>query len=73
MAAKPLLVDGGYTITVNPAGDVFKEGAVLIRGNRIEDVGPRSEVLERLGEIQVDRIDASHSIVMPGLVRCRGW
>jgi 5-methylthioadenosine/S-adenosylhomocysteine deaminase len=68
MAAKPLLVDGGYTITVNPAGDVFKEGAVLIRENSIEDVGPRSEVLKRLGETKVDRIDASHSIVMPGLV-----
>ena len=24
MAAKPLLVDGGYTITVNPGGDVFR-------------------------------------------------
>ncbi len=60
------LVDGGVVVAMDAAGTVISGGAVAIRGNRIEAVGPAAELATRFPEAR--RLDASGRIVMPGLI-----
>jgi 5-methylthioadenosine/S-adenosylhomocysteine deaminase len=60
------LVDGGLVVAMDEAGTVIPGGAVAVRGNRIEAVGPASELASRFPGAR--RLDASGRIVMPGLV-----
>jgi 5-methylthioadenosine/S-adenosylhomocysteine deaminase len=60
------LVDGGLVVAMDEAGTVIPGGAVAIRGNRIEAVGPAAELASRFPGAR--RLDASGRIVMPGLV-----
>lgn len=61
-----LVVAGGDVVTMNDRREVFAGGAVAIAGNRIADVGRRSEVCARYPEAVV--FDASGTVVTPGLV-----
>jgi 5-methylthioadenosine/S-adenosylhomocysteine deaminase len=60
------LVAGGTVVTMDEAGTVVPGGAVAIRANRIEAVGPEAELAKRFPGAR--RLDASGRIVMPGLV-----
>jgi 5-methylthioadenosine/S-adenosylhomocysteine deaminase len=60
------LVDGGLVIAMDKAGTVIPNGAVAVRGNRIEAVGPAAELASRFPGAR--RLDASGRIVMPGLI-----
>ena len=60
------LVDGGLVIAMDKAGTVIPGGAVAVRGNRIEAVGPAAELASRFPGAR--RLDASGRIVMPGLI-----
>jgi 5-methylthioadenosine/S-adenosylhomocysteine deaminase len=60
------LVDGGLVVVMDEAGTVIPGGAVAIRGNRIEAVGPAAELAGRFPGAR--RLDASGRIVMPGLI-----
>ena len=60
------LVDGGLVVAMDEAGTVIPGGAVAIRGNRIEAVGPAAELASRFPGAR--RLDASGRIVMPGLI-----
>jgi 5-methylthioadenosine/S-adenosylhomocysteine deaminase len=61
-----LLVTHGTVITVDPDRRVIDDGAVAIDGPRIVAVGPASEIAARYRG--ADTIDASGSVVMPGLI-----
>jgi 5-methylthioadenosine/S-adenosylhomocysteine deaminase len=62
-----LLIKNGIVITVNPSGEVIENGAVLVEGNKIAEVGKTDDVLSRVSS--PDRvIDAKGMVVMPGLV-----
>ncbi len=60
------LVDGGLVVVMDEAGTVIPSGAVAVRGNRIEAVGPASVLASRFPGAR--RLDASGRIVMPGLI-----
>ena len=60
------IIQGGYVVTMNPSREVFEEGTVEIRGNRISAVGPMRDLP---ADTQTDRvIDARGMIVVPGLI-----
>ena len=61
---RTLLIDGGHVFTADDDATEHADGFVLIRGDRIERVGPRSEAPEDADE----RVDASGCVVVPGLV-----
>lgn len=58
-----ILIRGGTVISMDPAVGEVAGGDVLIRGERIEYVGPRRDE-----ELDVERIDATGCIVIPGLI-----
>jgi 5-methylthioadenosine/S-adenosylhomocysteine deaminase len=61
------LITGGTVLTLNAARDTFVDGAVLVEDGRIAFVGPRA--LSPHGEVD-DTLDASGTVVLPGLVNC---
>ena len=65
-----LLITGGTVVTMDETRRVLPGGSVAVFGNRIVAVGPSDE-LDRAWRA-TQRIDATGSIVMPGLVSCHG-
>ena len=63
---RPLLIAGGTILTVNGANETIENGALLIEGRIIKDIGPAETLKARYPG--VDRLDAAGSVVMPGLV-----
>ena len=61
-----LLITHGALVTVDPADTVLEDGALLVRGQRIADLGPTADLLARYPGADV--IDASGMAVLPGLV-----
>ena len=64
-SAETICIQGGYVVTMNPSRNVYPDGRVTIRGNRIEKVGPAGE-----GPFEGRIIDARGMIVIPGLINC---
>jgi len=60
-----LLVHAERVLTMDDAGRELADGAVLIRGNRIEAVAPTAELI---GTPADETIDLSGHLVLPGLV-----
>ena len=61
-----MIVTGRYVLTFSDGVGLIEDGAVLIRGNLIEAVGRREEILrENPGE---EVLDYPKSVVMPGLI-----
>jgi len=61
-----LLLTAGTVITMNQAGDVFQDGAVAVRGDRIAAVGPRMEVARCCQARQT--LAYPQDIILPGLI-----
>ena len=61
-----LVITHGTVITVDPQRRVIGDGAVAIDGSRIVAVGSAAEIAPRYRA--ADTIDASGSVVMPGLI-----
>jgi len=61
-----LLVRGGAVVCMDRAGKTYADGAVAIKGQRIEWVGPSRVAKQRFRAASV--IDASGTIVMPGMI-----
>jgi len=59
-----LIIENGTIITMDPKGTVYPSGYLGIRGDTISHVGTTGEGLEDGAK----RIDASGSLVLPGLV-----
>jgi len=66
MAEQSLLITGGTILTVNAKDETIEDGALLIEGARIADIGPADALAARYPA--AERLDASGSVVMPGLV-----
>lgn len=56
----------GFVLTMNPAADVFEDGAVAIRGETIVAVGPAEEI--QAGYEAGEVIVYERQVIMPGLV-----
>jgi 5-methylthioadenosine/S-adenosylhomocysteine deaminase len=63
-----IIIKNGSVITMNDAGDVVFDGAVVIDGDQITDVGTSADVLARNSTENARVIDASGKAVLPGLV-----
>ncbi len=63
-----IIIRNGSVVTMNDAGDVVFDGAVVIDGNQITDVGTTADVLSRQSADGARVIDASGKAVLPGLV-----
>ncbi|MGQ0569638.1 MAG: amidohydrolase family protein [Armatimonadota bacterium] len=61
-----ILVTGGTIVTVNANRDVIENGAVLIDGDRIRQVGAALELEEAYP--RAERLDARGKAVFPGLI-----
>ena len=64
-----LLISGGLVLSAEPdalTGAMIPDGAVLVRGNSIAEIGPRRELEAR--HPGVERLDASGRLVMPGFI-----
>ncbi len=60
------LVLGGLVLTMEEDSEPIADGAIAIEKGKIAAVGPASDLLEKAPTCEV--LDASHCIVMPGLV-----
>lgn len=63
-----VIISSGCVVTMNDAGDVLPDGAVVLDGDRITDVGDTAAVLARNGTDGARVIDARGKAVLPGLV-----
>ena len=63
-----IIIKNGCVVTMNDSGDVLFDGAVVLEGDRITDVGPTADVVARHPADGARVIDASGKAVLPGLV-----
>lgn len=61
-----LVISGGWVVTMDEERRVFRNGAVVIRGSKIVDVGQAVEIATRFTAGRT--IDARARVIMPGLV-----
>ncbi|HEY7432110.1 MAG TPA: amidohydrolase [Streptosporangiaceae bacterium] len=63
-----IIISGGTVVTMNDTSDVLFDGAVVLEGDRITDVGPAAGVLARHPADGARVIDANGKAILPGLV-----
>ena len=63
-----IIIKNGCVATMNDAQDVLFDGAIVLEGDRIVDVGGTAEVLARNAADGARVIDATGQAVLPGLV-----
>lgn len=63
-----LLIQHGTVMPVDPARRIIMDGAVAIRGDKIEAVGKTADLAAHFHARET--IDASGMLVMPGLINC---
>jgi 5-methylthioadenosine/S-adenosylhomocysteine deaminase len=63
-----IIIKNGCVVTMNDANDVLFDGAVVLEGDRITDVGSTADVLARQSADGARVIDASGKAMLPGLV-----
>src|SRR5215472_9019947 len=63
-----IIIKNGTVVTMNDAGDVLFDGALVLTGDRITDVGRTADVLARNGAEGANVIDAAGKAVLPGLI-----
>src|SRR5512139_3675873 len=61
-----LLIHGGMIVTMNPEGKIWKKGALMIRGDRIQDLGEEDDLLKSYPG--TPKMDGAGKAVLPGLV-----
>jgi len=59
------IIENGIVLTMNPKRQIIKDGAVVVEGSEIVDVGDRVAMRKHKADVT---IDAKNKIVMPGLV-----
>lgn len=62
-----ILIHNGTIVTMGPLG-VLGSGALFIEGSRITAIGSSEEVIKKYGNEAKQVIDATGTIVMPGLI-----
>jgi 5-methylthioadenosine/S-adenosylhomocysteine deaminase len=61
-----LIVSGGTVVTMNATRDIQDDGAVVVRGDVILAVGPRSQLESKYATAQL--VDAKGMLVLPGFI-----
>lgn len=60
------LIYNAWLITLNPNEEVIENGALVIEGNRIKEVGTTAELAEKY--LYTERLNARGKVVMPGMI-----
>ncbi len=63
-----LLVTNGRVVTRDDANPFVEDGAVLVDGEKVVEVGPRATLAAAHPEAEV--VDAHGGVIMPGLINC---
>jgi len=66
MGAQTMLVGNGVLITMEERNRFFPDGAVLIEGEVVKEIGPTARVRERHPDVSF--LDAGGMLILPGLV-----
>jgi 5-methylthioadenosine/S-adenosylhomocysteine deaminase len=66
--SEPIIIKNGTIITMNDPGDVLFDGAIVLEGDRVADVGSTADVLARHRPDGARVIDATGKAVLPGLI-----
>lgn len=53
-------------VTVNPDRDVIIDGAILVKGDKIADIGKAEALMEKYPD--EDKVDLTGRIIIPGLI-----
>ena len=61
-----LLITGGTIVTMNASRAILQDGAVIVKGDTIVAVGPRSELDTKYSATQT--VDAKGGLVLPGFI-----
>lgn len=60
------LIYHAWLVTFHPGEEVIRDGALVIEGNRIKEVGTTAELLEKYP--YTERLNARGKVVMPGMI-----
>ena len=66
--SEPIIIKNGTVVTMNDPGDVIFDGAIVLEGDRVADVGSTADVLARHRLDGARVIDATGKAVLPGLI-----
>ena len=66
--SEPIIIKNGTVVTMNDPGDVLFDGAIVLEGDRVADVGSTADVLARHRPDGARVIDATGKAVLPGLI-----
>jgi 5-methylthioadenosine/S-adenosylhomocysteine deaminase len=61
-----LLISGGVVVTMDPDRRIFRDGAILIRGDKIEAVGKADELGEHYQK--ANHFNANNKVILPGFI-----
>lgn len=61
------LYSDAMIITVNASRDIYSDGAILVRGNLIADIGPSKELRKKYSD-EVPVVSLAGRIIIPGLI-----
>lgn len=56
-----------FVVTMNPKREIIRDGAILIEGDRIADIGKSSELSRRHGTEET--LDGTGMVALPGLIK----
>ncbi len=65
-----LIIEHGTVLTMDSDNRIISDGAVAVQGNRIIAIGSSADIGEKYTAQQV--LDATHRVIMPGLVDTYG-
>jgi 5-methylthioadenosine/S-adenosylhomocysteine deaminase len=66
--SEPIIIQNGTVVTMSDPGDVLFDGAIVLEGDRVADVGSTADVLARHRLDGASVIDATGKAVLPGLI-----
>ena len=61
-----ILIKNAWLVTLNAKNEVIYDGAIVIEGNVIREVGSTKDLLNKYDYVEI--IDAQHKVVMPGMI-----
>lgn len=63
-----ILIKNTTVVTQNNKRQIIKNGAVLIEGSKVADLGPTKKLEKRYAKAKKQIIDGQNKVVMPGLI-----
>jgi cytosine/adenosine deaminase-related metal-dependent hydrolase len=62
-----MLFTNATIVTVNPSRDIYLDGAILVKGDKIADIGKTDAMKQKYAEDE-EEVDLTGRIIIPGLI-----